>query len=539
MKIKRIISIIVIVVLVMATGITATFAETEKNETVYAVLNYDGSVNDIYVVNQLLGDYVDYGEYTDIKNLSSDSAPSVDGDKITFDIDESQNGLYYQGTMIGELPMTFHIKYYIDGEQIGGASLGGQSGHLKITIDYAINENCDPLLSASIMAQIMLSLNMDMAGNIDVFNGTSVIVGNTMTISYTALLGEHGTATLEADVIDFEMAPISISMLKNTFTLDGYDDTIDDFKNGFVDMEDGMNEIIDGTIELKDGTAKLVDGIGDLKNGLRKLKSAGVDFDDGITLYDEGLEAYLSGVAQLSTGSAQIAGTLDALTQNGSAVTDGVTQVSNGLTQLASSNDQLKALALLLAENPDPSVQALAAGTLETLATLDTLSGGLESASNGVKEYVDGVEQLALGYGVFHDGLQQISSNAEAIRVGFDEIASGYGEYLAGVTKSAGGMSTLYNSVKTMPDDVQLLIDGQIEFRDGISEASELIDDELSIFTSADTAAVSFASPEKNTPTSVQYVLTTPEISVPLQVAAQDTAQKQENFFTRFLDLFR
>ena len=138
MKIKRLISVVVILVLVLTVGITSTYAEKEKNETVYAVLNYDGSVNDIYVVNQLFGEYVDYGEYTDVKNLSTDSTPTIDGDRIAFEETESQGGLYYQGTMIGELPMTFDIEYFIDGEQVAGENLGGESGHLKITIDLPV-----------------------------------------------------------------------------------------------------------------------------------------------------------------------------------------------------------------------------------------------------------------------------------------------------------------------------------------------------------------------------------------------------------------
>ena len=140
---------------------------------------------------------------------------------------------------------------------------------------------------------------------------------------------------------------------------------------------------------------------------------------------------------------------------------------------------------------------------------------------------------------MFHDGIVQLSSNAGSMTIGFDQIASGFYDYLAGVSKSSRGMNTLYNSIKTMPDDVQLLIDGQIEFKDGISEAGSLIDDELSIFTAVDSAAVSFASPEKNTPASVQYVLTTPQISAPEQTVTVEAAEKKVNFFTRFADLFR
>ena len=538
MKIKKIISILAIVVLTMTAFISPVYAATEKNETVYGILGYDGSVESIYVVNQLLGDYVDYGSYTQIKNLSSDTQPTITGDKIAFPDDEISGGLYYQGTMESELPMTFDISYTLDGKKIDASALGGSSGHLRIEIDYAINDNCDKRLTEGIIAQIMLTLNMDLASDINYYNGANVIVGNTMTVSYTSLFEENGSAVLEADVKDFEMDSISISLLKGAFSLGDYESTIDSFKDGFIDMQDGAGELIDGTTELKGGISSLVGGVRKLSSGMTELEKAGGDISKGNTSYAAGLKQYTDGVLALSDGSSQIKNGLDDLSSNGNAISTGVSQASSALASLDSSSAELAVLAQSLLASSDPSVQALAQGTLDALSGVSEISGGLSSASAGLESYVDGVSQAAAGYADFDEGLQQLSGSSGQIYSGFKDLSSGFDGYLSGISQTSGGLKSLYSSIKGLPSDIQQLIDGQIEFKEGIAEANDEITSETQVLDTTQ-SIVSFASPDKNKPSSVQYVLITPAIEKPDEVKEQTVDENPDNFFSRFADLFR
>jgi X-X-X-Leu-X-X-Gly heptad repeat protein len=250
-------------------GASVPAGDSEKNETVYAMLGYDGSVSDIYVVNQLLGDYTDYGSYTSIKNLSTMSEPIVEGDRITFPDANVDGGLYYQGTMEGELPMTFSLTYYMNGGAVDAGSLGGSSGHLKIEIDCAQNEKCDARVREGLIAQIMLSLDLSLAQNVVADGATTVITGNTMSIGFAVLPGQSGSFTVEADVTDFEMDAISVTLAQGS--LGGYEDSISEYEDGFDDMLSGADDMVDGTAELKDGMATLADGMGDLSYGLGRL----------------------------------------------------------------------------------------------------------------------------------------------------------------------------------------------------------------------------------------------------------------------------
>ena len=543
MRLKRVLVFVVAVGLCLTMLTSTVFAaDTTKNETVYAALNSDGSVSRIYVVNQLTGDYTDYGTYTDIKNLSTNSEPSMSGDKIMFPDKDVEGGLYYQGTMTGELPVTFSIGYQLDGKAVTAEELSGAKGHLVITVKAAQNALCDEAVRDGLMAQITAKLDTQYAANITAPDSTAVAVGRTVTVSYVVLPGEAGTMMIKADVQDFRMDQIAITLLKGTMAAGDIEERLDEYDDGFDEMLDGADDMVDGTTELKDGMESLADGLGDLSGGLGKLSTGGGELYDGMKEYGKNLSAYLSGVEDIVQPSADIQEGLKSLAQNGVAVTKGVSDISGGMSGLSSSSSDLKALAESLVVSADPQVAALAVGTLQTLAAIDELSGGLDSASDGLDAYVSGVEQTADGYAQFHKGIKKLADGGGKLNSAYKDILSGADDYTDGVSRSASGAKKIYKSVKGLPDDIQELIDGQLDFRDGIVTAKEEMSETTDMFIADDDPPVSFASPSKNHPMSVQYILTTPAIEKKETNTEATTTQEdetaQEDFLSRFAALF-
>lgn len=543
MRLKRILVFVVVIGLCMTMLTSTVFAvDTSKNETVYAALNSDGSVSRIYVVNQLTGDYTDYGTYSEIRNLSTNSEPSVSGDQITFPDKDVEGGLYYQGTMTGELPMTFSIGYQLEGKAVTAEELSGAKGHLVITVKAAQNALCDESVRDGLMAQVTAKLDAQYAVNISAPDSTAVSVGRTVTVSYVVLPGEEGTMVIEADVRDFRMDQIAITLLKGTLAAGGIGEKLDEYDDGFDEMIDGANDMVDGTTELRDGMESLADGLGNLSGGLGKLSSGGGELYGGMKEYGKNLSTYLSGVQDIVQPSADIQDGLNSLAQNGTAVAQGVSDISGGMNALSSSDGDLKALAESLAASTDPQVAALAAGTLQTLAALDDLSGGLDSASDGLDAYVSGVEQAAGGYAQFHNGIKGLADGGGQLNGAYKDILSGADDYTDGVSKSASGAKKIYKSVKGLPDDIQELIDGQLNFKDGIMTAKEEMSETTNMFIADDDPPVSFASPSKNHPMSVQYILTTPAIEKKETNTEATTTQEdetaQEDFLSRFAALF-
>jgi putative membrane protein len=514
-------------------GTVADSSTDEKNETVYAILGYDGSVGEIYVVNQLMGEYTDYGSYTDIKNLSTASVPVVDGDKITFPDADVDDGLYYQGTMEGELPIKLSIQYYLNGKAVDGDKLGGSSGHVEIAINCAQNESCDERIREGLTTQIMLSLDMGLAKNVKADGATTVITGNTMSVSFTVLPKESGSFTVEADVSDFEMDAVSVTLVQAN--MGSYEDSIGEYEDGFDDMLSGADDMVDGTTELKGGVAELADGMGDLSSGLSQLDASGSDMISGMEQYGTGLQSYTQGVSGMASASEDIQSGLNTLAENGTALSQSLSQISDSVGSMAS-NAELYALAQSLASSDNPEVRALANGTLAMLDGLGGVSGGLSQVSDGVSGYTAGVQQAASGYGEFNAGLSQLAASGDTLVSGYSDIADGIETYTSGVSSSAVGAKKIYRALNGLPDNIQELIDGQIEFRDGISTAKdELVEQTKSLSGSA---PVSFASPDKNHPQSVQYILMTPAIERTKASTQTDDTQDQETFFTRVQDLF-
>ena len=545
MKIKKMIAFLVVLIMSCVLFNIPAIADAaqkvdqspqQKNETVYAALNNDGSVDQIIVVNQLIGAYSDYGDYIDVKNLSTQSMPVIDGDHITFPDQHVTGGLFYQGTMQGELPMTFDITYYLDGQPVEAGALAGADGHLKIDIDCCVNEKCAADIRDGLMAQISVTLDQNTAGNIDAGSASVVVAGTAVSINYMILPGESGIMSLEADIHDFEMDAITITLLKGSVA--GIGDTIGDIEQGFEDMIGGAEDMVDGSYELKDGMISLRGGISSLNSGMSKLASSGEEIENGMVMYKDGLSQYVTSIQSLAPASNEIKSGLDALASNGAVVAGGVSEISAGLGAVSASGAELRVLAESLLASADPSVQALAQGMIQTLDGVDQISSGLSAASAGVGEYTAAVQQAASGYEAFDTGITSVSSGGADIVQGYADMTDGYSAYLDGIKSSANGVYRLKKSVNSLPDDIQKLIDGQIEFRDGISDAKTEITEQTDPYMTDDMTAVSFTS-LKNSPNSVQYILTTPRIAVEKHNEQTQTEEKNEDFFTRLIDLFQ
>lgn len=78
----RMASVVLAGTLTLSGGVSAVLAAipSEKEEVVYAMLDASGDVNGIYVVNQFSGGtIVDYGNYTSVRNLTTEDAITQEG----------------------------------------------------------------------------------------------------------------------------------------------------------------------------------------------------------------------------------------------------------------------------------------------------------------------------------------------------------------------------------------------------------------------------------------------------------------------------
>lgn len=197
-----------------ASAHAAAEAVYEKDETVYATLEHNGSVESLYVVNQFdvlsAGIIKDAGAYDRITNLSDTDPITTADDVQTIEADEGV--FYYQGDIVnGNLPWDFDITYALDDRKVDATKLAGKDGRVEIRLDSSVNENVDEQFPENYLLQVSFTVPADSCHNIDVGDGTIVDAGADRHITYTIMPGQDADLSFRADAENFEMSAITVT----------------------------------------------------------------------------------------------------------------------------------------------------------------------------------------------------------------------------------------------------------------------------------------------------------------------------------------
>ena len=149
-----------------------------KEEVIYINLNGNGEVDNVYAVN-ILGtkDIIDYGDYSDIRNMNTTDSLFYSNGKVTGT--NSAEKLYYQGTLNEiEIPWNIKINYYLDGKEVNPDNLAGRTGALEIKISITQNEKCNSIFFENYALQSTLTLDSEKCTNIEADGATIANVGS-------------------------------------------------------------------------------------------------------------------------------------------------------------------------------------------------------------------------------------------------------------------------------------------------------------------------------------------------------------------------
>ena len=344
---------------------------TTKDESVYVILNADGSVSDVTVSDTLHNEdgfknYQDTSDLTDVQNLKSDEAVQKTDNGYTWTTDDTN--VYYQGKSNAALPLETSISYELDGKQIDPDDLAGKSGHLKMTVnvtntqkkEYTVNgvtyEVAKPFYTVvggmfdnETFKNITIDHGMtqdDSSSNIAaavMMPGLKDSLGQLLTGDLSSLNDYlFDSITIEADVTDFSSptmmmaASTDLSALKKEMKEDKLEGTdlfsqLDELDAATQKLIDGSKTLYEGADKLKDGANQVNDGVGTLVNGTSTLT-------DGTSQLAEGASSALAGATALQSGLGQ-------LSSNNAALNSGMSQVADAI--LATVNKELDANATI------------------------------------------------------------------------------------------------------------------------------------------------------------------------------------------------
>ena len=508
-----------------------------KDETVYAVMNGDGSIKSTTVSEHLynasgLSGVTDKSTLTDIQNTESSAEFTQNGDSLVWNTDDTD--VYYKGNTDKTLPMDVTVTYAMDGQEAALEDLIGKSGHLTVTVSLKNNETGtvdvngqSRTIVTPLVAAVGVILGND-ASNVTAAHGLVESAAKSNVAAFVTLPGVkdslsgllpdeldsvedylQDTVTVEADVTELTCPQVMVACATSTAALgtgNVFDlSSINDLTDGINQLNDAMSQLLNGASQLTDATTQLSSGVLTLLNGASTLSTGAAALDDGL--------------GQLTNG-------LDTLSSNNTALNSGAQQVADGV--LASANKTLKEGGLI----DEDMTWSNYASVIDNILTMNekTLAAGRRKIVRTVWEQEPSFKDSELDLALYlsatktnHDleaalklmqsydssmisGLVQLLTSADAkaaakaelkyqvensqdmadVRALKDSLAqiqyfvSSVNQYTAGVQTAADGAHSakdgsaqLAAGTKTLYDGVNTLNNGAVQLNDGTHQLND------------------------------------------------------------------
>lgn len=207
----------------------STIAEhAKKEETVYVNTKSDGTVYNVLVTDWLHTDapqvrVQDISNLRDIQNVKSLTTPVIKDGALYWDMDTTD--LYYSGTTETQPPVTFAIRYFLNGEEKSAEEIAGQKG--DVTIEITVSNSLRKKINIAgknyeITCPMLVAggtiLSEDTFSNIAIDNGTVMSDGAKQIVFFTGVPGIDESLGLS----DLNISLLDKSIYANTYTITAY-----------------------------------------------------------------------------------------------------------------------------------------------------------------------------------------------------------------------------------------------------------------------------------------------------------------------------
>lgn len=197
----------------------------KKEETVYVNTKSDGTVYNVLVTDWLHTDtpqvrVQDVSNLTNIQNVKNLTQPVAKDGALYWDMDTTD--LYYSGTADTQPPVSFTIRYFLNGDEMTAEEIAGQKGDVKIEITVANSLKKKVTVSGKpyeITCPMLVAggtiLSEDTFSDIAIDNGTLMSDGAKQIVFFTGVPGINESLGLS----DLDISLLDESMYKNTYTI--------------------------------------------------------------------------------------------------------------------------------------------------------------------------------------------------------------------------------------------------------------------------------------------------------------------------------
>lgn len=474
---------------------------TEKTETVYSVLNSDGSISDTIVSSWLhdedgINNIKETLNLTDVKNIKSNEKPSKDGNTYTWNA--NGNDVYYEGTATKQLPVSVKIRYELDGQEMSAKDMEGKSGHLKLMISFTNNysqvKNINGksiVIHPSYLAGGMLNMSTGKFSNVKCESGKIVNDGTNEMLAFANIPGLNETlksagldkvnnqlgisddVTVEADVNDFDLGSIMVGMTNEIDLASelGEIGSVSELTDGIDQLIEADNQLIDGSKQLYDGTTQLKEQAAPLTGSsdqVRQLSAGAIQLNDGVKALQTGITQYTAGASAINEGVNQLYG----IPQGAAAISSGMnTKGKSGFSMVEASSTLRKGLDQLNSVASGISAESY---YKSLMANVQTAKDGVTKLQNDVltpseaelKKLLGAVEKASdslSGLQTLADQLSSIESAIETDQKTVDANNKKIETYKDEIDKLSDTKKQLANSIQSLKDARQVLVDSATE----------------------------------------------------------------------------
>lgn len=449
-------SLLLTIVMIFA-SVTTCFAEDQGSidETVYALLNSNGEVNQIIVTDHIQKNK-DLNEINVNSNLNNIQLLMTDADFVqedkTLNLKSQESDIYLRGDSQEILPVETIITYYLDGKEISDGDLLGKSGHFKMIIEQINHEKRiievqgqDKEISLPFETALTITFDNDIFENVSISSGTIKDDGDMkvlVSVLTPGLLKDFDLKTdflndsveIEADVEDFEMSSIYMTTICKLPEID-----LSSLQSEILDVNDHVDEFSQAGQTLLEGSQNLNSGLQTyfgkqseafeaFDNYLQhdqKLLNSIIAFDQGFMDFTTALSLYTSGVSEILTG-------ISSLSQVSPSLVEAMTGMEIGLKQVLVENESNGSLLAGFAQvkesvvKLDQGLQALNQASMTIAEKTPTLVGASDQLLVASNQLTSGASQL-LAYN------NNLSSAVDQLDQASQEILSGNQVFTSGV----------------------------------------------------------------------------------------------------------
>lgn len=587
------------------TSFIAPVSAITKEETVYAKLESNGEVKSILATEHLINsnnesELKDLTDLENIINLNGEEKYTKNKNELVWET--LGNDIFYQGSSTKEMPIKLDIKYYLNDEEKSLDEIIGDSGSIKIKLNYQNQEKHNVKVNGKNMSMytpfvVITTSIIDSANNKNVNisngkvinNGTkNIVVGLScpgLSDSLGLDLNNMNEVEISFDTTKFELASIysiatpkviSEEDLKIFDKLDTLYTSMNTLNSSIDEIEKGALALLEGSSNLDNGSNLIYENLYNVVLKTKELESGAIAVDKGLkemlsTLkkVDSSLNISLNELEQLPTLIQANQETIKKLTPEGVDVEGSIKKLNEGISLLQTNIEKLnqanqelqnqlelvqteeeKEVLTLQIETNKATISGLEGELAKNKTTLASLQNSyglitlLTKNNEALTKILESTKSLSSQVGSLttkiEDALKLLENGAAKVADGTSTLREGL-ELLTSKTKELSAGASKLN------DGVSNLKNGITKFnKEGIKKLNNTVNSEVKETVSKIKALVklgeeyeTFTKINESDEGTTKFIMVVNAKSAPTEIVEPPKYEEKENIWTKIKNLFK